>query len=90
MSTNFPARRRLLGRATLGIALGMTLGALSGMAAAQTWPQKPVRLIVPAPAGGGLDYAARQLGERLSPMLGQRLSSITSPAPQASSEQGTC
>ncbi len=73
MSTNFPARRRLLGRATLGIALGMTLGALSGMAAAQTWPQKPVRLIVPAPAGGGLDYAARQLGERLSPMLGQQV-----------------
>lgn len=39
--------------------------------AAQTWPDKPMRLIVPAPAGGGVDYAARSLGERLTAILGQ-------------------
>ncbi|MEY3887061.1 MAG: hypothetical protein RL650_1153 [Pseudomonadota bacterium] len=38
---------------------------------AQTWPDKPIRLIVPAPAGGGVDYAARALGERISANLGQ-------------------
>lgn len=40
-------------------------------AQAQSWPDKPIRLIVPAPAGGGVDYAARALGERISANLGQ-------------------
>jgi tripartite-type tricarboxylate transporter receptor subunit TctC len=38
-------------------------------AAAQTWPGKPIKLIVPFPAGGGTDFigrlAAKQLGDRL-------------------------
>ena len=43
----------------------------SWTAQAQNWPDKPIRLIVPAPAGGGLDYAARVLGERITAQLGQ-------------------
>lgn len=34
-------------------------------AAAQTWPTKPVRIIVPAPAGSSLDVIARTLSEKL-------------------------
>lgn len=57
--------------AALAAPLAGSLLALAGPAQAQTWPDKPVRLIVPAPAGGGVDFAARQLGERLAAALGQ-------------------
>lgn len=51
---------------------GISALLLAGMPAqAQSWPDKPIRLIVPAPAGGGVDYAARALGERISAQLGQ-------------------
>jgi tripartite-type tricarboxylate transporter receptor subunit TctC len=38
-----------------------------------TWPAKPIRLVVPYPAGGGTDYLARMMGERLSKALGQTI-----------------
>ena len=46
--------------------------ALSAAALAQTpaYPTKPIRLIVPYPAGGPLDSAARALAERLKESLG--------------------
>jgi tripartite-type tricarboxylate transporter receptor subunit TctC len=41
------------------------------VALAQTWPAKPVRMLVPFPPGGGVDYAARIAGKHLSDRLGQ-------------------
>lgn len=42
-------------------------------AAAQTWPNKPVRLVVPYQAGQGTDVAARYVAERLGAVLGQQV-----------------
>ncbi len=44
---------------------------LSGSAGAQTYPSKPVRLLVPAAPGGGLDIMGRVIGQALNAMLGQ-------------------
>jgi tripartite-type tricarboxylate transporter receptor subunit TctC len=45
--------------------------ALSFSAHAQTYPSKPVRMIVPFPPGGGTDYTARLIGQKLSELWGQ-------------------
>jgi len=55
---------------TLWIALALALGA--GESAAQTYPAKPVKLVVPAPAGGPTDVPARLAAEGLSGLVGQR------------------
>jgi tripartite-type tricarboxylate transporter receptor subunit TctC len=46
--------------------------AVSATAGAQSWPTKPVRLIVPFPAGGGTDAFARPLAAHLSLQTGQQ------------------
>jgi tripartite-type tricarboxylate transporter receptor subunit TctC len=47
------------------------LGALSGLASAQTYPAKPVQLIVPFSVGGDADMAARNLSAAAQGVLGQ-------------------
>jgi tripartite-type tricarboxylate transporter receptor subunit TctC len=42
-----------------------------GQAAAQSFPSKPLRLLVPGPAGSSPDIRARQIGTKLSEALGQ-------------------
>ncbi|MCA4902897.1 MAG: tripartite tricarboxylate transporter substrate binding protein, partial [Rhodocyclaceae bacterium] len=46
------------------------LSAATG-AIAQSWPAKPIRLIVPFPPGGGNDIVARTMNIRLPALLGQ-------------------
>jgi tripartite-type tricarboxylate transporter receptor subunit TctC len=62
-----PVRRWRAGFSLLAIAL---VGAMPP-AMAQTFPSKPVRLIVPAEPGGGLDIPARSLAQGLTQRFGQ-------------------
>lgn len=52
-------------------ALAFAMTAVLGSAGAQTWPDKPIRLVVGGPPGGTVDVVARGLAERLTPLLGQ-------------------
>jgi tripartite-type tricarboxylate transporter receptor subunit TctC len=45
--------------------------AAASPAPAQTYPDRPIKLIVPQPPGGGFDTVARVLAERMQPLLGQ-------------------
>ena len=47
--------------------------ALTGGAAAQDWPTRPITLVVPFAAGGGVDVSARIQALRMSEMLGQSI-----------------
>ena len=52
-------------------ALVMALAcALATPAVAQTWPARPVRIIVPFPPGGGLDLVVRLLAQKLTEQIG--------------------
>ncbi|HTD90775.1 MAG TPA: tripartite tricarboxylate transporter substrate binding protein [Burkholderiales bacterium] len=46
---------------------------MANWACAQSYPAKPIRVIVPFPAGGGIDAVARQLAPKLAEVLGQSL-----------------
>ena len=46
---------------------------LAAPASAQDYPVKPIRLIVPYGAGGGSDFVARVIGQKLSELLGQQV-----------------
>src|SRR3954463_3090247 len=61
-------RRTGLAAAMTALALG-----LASPAAAQDYPSRAITLIVPYPAGGGVDAMARIVGEKLSAALGQQV-----------------
>ena len=50
----------------IGAALGM-----ADLAAAQSYPDRLIKLVVPYPAGGPIDTTARLVAQRLGPILGQ-------------------
>lgn len=54
--------------ATVAMAVGMSTSAVG-----QTYPNKPIRIIVPFPAGGNADILARILGQKMVESLGQQI-----------------
>jgi tripartite-type tricarboxylate transporter receptor subunit TctC len=65
---NRVTRRRAIQLIAAGAGLGLPSVA---RAQAPEWPTKPVRLIVPFPAGGGTDVAARAIGQAWAAEIGQ-------------------
>ena len=61
----FPRRRFLY------LAAGAAaLAAVSRMARAQTYPTRPIRLVIPFPPGGAFDAVGRPLADKIKPLLG--------------------
>ena len=79
ITANFQAPKRATGVAVARskariapAAVLMLLLLIASLAHAQpAWPVKPIRLIIPFPAGGQLDAVARIVAEKISPALGQ-------------------
>jgi tripartite-type tricarboxylate transporter receptor subunit TctC len=59
------------------LTLAATFLVVAGTTVAQTndaaWPDRPIRLVVPFPAGSSTDIIARIIGQRLSSRLGQQI-----------------
>jgi tripartite-type tricarboxylate transporter receptor subunit TctC len=58
--------QKLVAAAVLGLA-----GAVSLPALAQSWPSKPIRMVIPYSAGGSVDLSGRRVAEDLTVELGQ-------------------
>jgi tripartite-type tricarboxylate transporter receptor subunit TctC len=57
----------------LALAIGVFSAPGIGPADAQNFPARPITLVVPYPAGGGVDAMARLVGQKLSVALGQQV-----------------
>jgi tripartite-type tricarboxylate transporter receptor subunit TctC len=60
-----------MGIAQWRFAIALVCGIAGGAALAQSYPSKPIRMVVPYPAGGGSDLIARSISKKLSEKLAQ-------------------
>jgi tripartite-type tricarboxylate transporter receptor subunit TctC len=67
------AKETVMHRRILLVAVLAAGAAFAAPATAQTWPTKPITLIVPFPPGGGTDAFARPLSVQLSKQLGRQV-----------------
>ena len=59
--------------AVLGVLVATTMSAAAQTSPVQTWPTRPVTVVVPFGAGGPIDVVARLVGPRMSELLGQQI-----------------
>ena len=62
------------------LAAALSAALLATGASAQGWPDKPVKILVPAPAGSSLDVLARAIGDKLKDKFGQTVIVENKPA----------
>jgi tripartite-type tricarboxylate transporter receptor subunit TctC len=55
------------------LAMALTFASLAPASAQQSWPDKPIRMIVPLPAGAAVDVVGRLICTKLSERLGQTI-----------------
>jgi len=60
-------------RAIQGVLLAVSIAAFPLSAVAQSYPARPIRVLVPFPPGGTPDIQMRMLSEKLTPRLGQQI-----------------
>jgi tripartite-type tricarboxylate transporter receptor subunit TctC len=53
------------------LVMGVVAALFAASVSAQPWPNRPLKMIVPYPAGGATDILGRLISERLGPMIGQ-------------------
>ncbi len=53
--------------------IAVTTLSVTGLAQAQSWPDKPIKLIIPFAAGGTTDIIGRVLAQQMTPILGQNV-----------------
>ncbi len=72
-SPPFVKTRRQTVRVGLGLAMGAMAPAVHSAQAQQASVGRPIRLVVPYPAGGAVDLVGRLFSERMEPLLGQQV-----------------
>src|SRR5215467_5824697 len=68
-----PGGTRMKRASLILVALLVALGAVAPPAAAETWPSRSIRLVVPFAPGGPADFLARLVGQKLGDELGQQI-----------------
>ena len=58
-------------RYVVGAAASVAVLSIPPLARAQSWPTRPIRLVVPFATGGGSDFIGRFMAQRLGQLLGQ-------------------
>ena len=66
-------RRRLFSTLLTAFSVAACCTFVSAVVAQSAYPNKPIRLIVPFPAGGSVDVTSRALAQKLGEQLGQQV-----------------
>ena len=74
-------------RFSVAVAVAVAIACMTAFAQAQSFPNKPIRWVIVAPAGSSLDVIARSMQDKLKDNLGQAV--VVENKPQAGGTVGT-